>query len=178
MKLMAKLCLALALLVTLPVAARADQWDRYDLRDRMRMRSEIRREIREAVRRAHRDSYSYRRDALRDARRAILEAQRDARRQISARCATLTGATGAGGTGAGGTDKSGADRRVRPGGHLGPALHQLLRDRAYRLQHPIDIAARASVVDYAGAEREAAAYSLRRRETPRRQAGDARARRD
>jgi hypothetical protein len=82
MKLMAKLCLALALLVTLPGAARADQWDRYDLRDRMRMGAEIRREVREAVRRARRDSYYYRRDALRDARRAILQAQRDARRQI------------------------------------------------------------------------------------------------
>ena len=79
MKLTAKLCLALTLLFALPAVAGADQWDRFDRIERMRMRNEIRREVREAVRRACRDSYDYRCDALREVRRTIIEARREAR---------------------------------------------------------------------------------------------------
>lgn len=82
---MAKICLALTLLLSVPGLATAAQWDRhdrYDRIDRARLRAEIRRDVQEAVRRARRDSYYVRRDALREARRAILEAHREARSQI------------------------------------------------------------------------------------------------
>ena len=85
MKMMAKICLALTLLLTLPglaAAAQGDRFDQYDRIDRARLLAEIQRDVREAVRRARRDSYYVRRDALREARQAILEARRDARRQM------------------------------------------------------------------------------------------------
>ena len=100
MKMMAKICLALTLLLTLPGLAAAAQWDRfdrYDRIDRARLRAEIQRDVREAVRRA---AGSYTSGATRCAKRgkrfwkpAATHAAR-----CGERCATPSGTTGAGGT--------------------------------------------------------------------------------